>query len=99
MAACLRCRAADGVRLYAVGPRCPDCTPAALADPRRLEPGQGAYCPPRICWCGTCPWAGDVVAAPPSRTAIDVRHELSGKRFTTPREYAAVRLNSQEVSG
>lgn len=93
---CRTCGATENVRPYTNGPRCRDHTPARTAE--RKEPDAAAYCPPRICWCGTCPWAGDVAAAPPSRTAIDTRHELSGKRYTTPREYAAARLNSQEVT-
>lgn len=46
--ACSHCGSTDGVRLYTNGPRCPDCTPAALAG--RKEPDADAYCPPRICW-------------------------------------------------
>lgn len=96
MTACRLCGATDGVRLYAVGRRCRNCTPAALAGHK--EPGEGAYCPPRICWCGRCPWAQDVVSAPPTRTAIDARHELSGKRYTTPREQDAARLNARRTA-
>jgi hypothetical protein len=44
---------ATPTQLYLPGPRCPAHTPAALAG--QPEPGQGRYCPPAICWCGTCP--------------------------------------------
>jgi len=45
---------ATPARLYMTGWRCPAHTPAALAG--KPEPGgQGRYCPPNICWCGTCP--------------------------------------------
>jgi hypothetical protein len=40
-------------RLYMTGPRCAAHTPAALAG--LPEPGTGRYCPPALCWCGTCP--------------------------------------------
>jgi len=93
---CNHCGAVADVRLFAGGYRCPQHTPARIADVP--EPGAGVYCPPRICWCGQCPWAADVVAAPPSRTAIDTRHELSGKRFTTPREQQAARLNQKATN-
>jgi hypothetical protein len=39
-------------RLYLSGWRCPAHTPAALAG--KPEPGTGRYCPPGLCWCGTC---------------------------------------------
>jgi hypothetical protein len=39
-------------RLYMVGNRCADHTPAALAG--KPEPGADRYCPPALCWCGTC---------------------------------------------
>lgn len=95
-AACRMCGSTTGVRQFTGGWRCPQHTPARLAG--TPEPDSAAYCPPRICWCGTCPWAQDVVSAPPSRTAIDTRHELSGKRYTTPREHAAARLNARSTT-
>lgn len=54
---------ASPARLYLSGPRCADHTPAALAG--RPEPGQNAYCPPGVCWCGTCP------RRRPARSALD----------------------------
>ena len=40
-------------RHYRAGCRCAVHTPAALAG--LPEPGAGRYCPPALCWCGTCP--------------------------------------------
>lgn len=51
MKTCL-CGSAD-VALYAAGYRCPQHTPAATAG--HPEPGQGRYCAPYRCYCGTCP--------------------------------------------
>lgn len=86
---CATCTRTTGVRLYACGTRCPDHTPAANA--RRPEPGTGRYCPPAICWCGACPHADAPRRPAPTHTAIDTRHVLSGKRRSTPAEYAAAR--------
>ncbi|MET8145668.1 hypothetical protein ABZU32_35655 [Sphaerisporangium sp. NPDC005288] len=51
-----------GARLYLVGPRCPEHTPAALAG--EAEPGAAAYCPLARCWCGRCVIAEAQVSAP-----------------------------------
>ncbi|MFC4536911.1 hypothetical protein [Sphaerisporangium dianthi] len=55
-----RCTA-TGARLYIVGPRCPQHTPAALAG--EPEPGAEARCPPARCWCGRCAIAEAQVSA------------------------------------
>jgi hypothetical protein len=52
---------ASPARLYLSGRRCAQHTPAALAG--RAEPGAARYCPPRVCWCGTCPPADGLAAA------------------------------------
>lgn len=91
---CAWCRETEGVRLYATGARCPAHTPAAIAG--RPEPGEGTYCPPRICWDGTCAWAGAPVPTTPSHTLIDDAHVVSGKRSATFNELRAARLNTRK---
>jgi len=88
---CRICGSTDDVHPYLVGPRCPDHTPAAMAG--RPEPNAASYCPPAICWCGTCPWAAAPVPATPAHTAIDDEHIRSGKRSTNRRGLVAARLN------
>lgn len=95
-ARCNHCGSPEDLRLYAGGLRCPVHSPAAVAG--MPEPGRTAYCPPRICWCGGCPWAGAPVSAPPTTTVIDTRHVLSGKRRSTPAAYAAARANSERTT-
>lgn len=82
MKTCL-CGSAD-VALYAAGYRCPQHTPAALAG--RPEPGQGRYCAPYRCYCGSCPsWHRPLEPVTP--TVIDARAIASGKRRSSLTTY------------
>jgi hypothetical protein len=90
-ACCNHCGATEDLRLFAGGMRCPACTPAALAGVP--EPGRTAYCPPRVCWCGTCPHAAAPAPAVPAHTAIDDRHITSGKRSANRGQLVAARTN------
>lgn len=87
-----RCGATP-TRRYLQGPACRDHTPSALAG--RPEPGQGAHCPPGICWCGGCPsWREQ--SAYPAHSAIgaviDARAIASGKRRSSPAVFRAAQL-------
>ena len=60
---------ATPARTYLPGLRCPDHTPARLSG--HPEPGQTAYCPPGVCWCGSCPHRAPV---PPALDALGIAH-------------------------
>jgi hypothetical protein len=72
------CGNAHGVRLYPVGWRCAEHTPAALAD--HPEPDAARYCAPHRCYCGTCPWWIGATPYADGQTIVDVRAIASGKR-------------------
>ncbi|MDN3356044.1 hypothetical protein [Actinomadura sp. DC4] len=93
---------APGTRMYLLGRRCPAHTPAALAG--RPEPGQGAYCAPGRCLCGddTCPAYATYAlrdryaTAADSWAAVDARAIASGKRRSSPAQYAAAKTTVGE---
>lgn len=40
----------------------------------------GGYCPPKVCWCGSCPWWRPQSYTPVGETSLDVAARKSGKR-------------------
>lgn len=74
------CRAADGVRHYLPGMRCPAHTPRALAGLPEIEPGPGM---PAGAWTTPSPINESRVA--------DARAVASGKRRSNPNAYKAAR--------
>lgn len=84
--------AAPGARQYIQGWRCPEHTPARLAG--LPEPGTGAYCAPKRCYCGECPAYTETTHYPPSEVEtwpIEARHVASGKRRASPNVQAAAK--------
>lgn len=96
-----RCNEADA-RDYLTGLRCPGHTPAAMAG--HIEPGQGSYCPPGRCLCGdeACPAYATYglrdryATTVDSWAAVDARAIASGKRRSSPAQYAAARTTVTE---
>ncbi|MET8826032.1 hypothetical protein ABZX40_13250 [Streptomyces sp. NPDC004610] len=72
------CRAADGVRAYLTGPRCPAHTPNALRGLPETSPGPGA---PAGAWTTPSPLSDSRVH--------DDRAIASGKRRSNPRAFRA----------
>lgn len=87
---------APGARFYIQGWRCPACTPAALAG--EPEPGQGAYCAPKRCLCGKCPWwvPYNPYAITTDSWTTDARNIASGKRRASPETQAAAKAEVAE---
>ena len=85
-------------RLYIQGLRCSEHTPAALAG--ELEPGLGAYCPPRRCYCGGCPsWTPESERAYASLAdswVTDARAIARGAKRASPRAQAAAKQTVAE---
>lgn len=77
------CGAGTGVRLYPIGPRCPDHTPAAIAGVPEVS---GQYCAPGRCYCGDpeCPAYPSYLRPldPIADTVIDRRAVESGRRVS-----------------
>lgn len=88
---------ATGARPYMTGPRCPSHTPAALAG--RTEPTEATPCAPSRCYCGkaACPayttyeLRDRYATAADSWAAVDARAIASGKRRSSPTQYAAAK--------
>ncbi|MFI6813747.1 hypothetical protein ACIBG7_15105 [Nonomuraea sp. NPDC050328] len=89
-----RCGAVPA-RHYLPGMRCPAHTPAALAG--QPEP-TGQYCAPKRCYCGDCPWWTPVNHYPglSDSWVTDARAIASGKRRSSPEQYAAAKATVAE---
>lgn len=68
--------------------------------PRPVTPVAGRYCPPAICWCGSCAW---FTPAPPVNYEAAVRklaEEASGRRpSSSSRSRASSRKPARRPAG
>ena len=91
------CGTTEGTRLYACGYRCPAHTPARLAG--LPEPGEGRYCAPYRCYCGSrdCDSSGSYARPlePVTQTVININAIRSGKRRSTLTEYRDAQANTK----
>jgi hypothetical protein len=80
------------VRLYGVGYRCGDHTPAKLAG--LPEPDSERYCAPLRCYCGECPSYVPDTPYRDGETIVDIRAVASGKRRSSLTEYRNAQANT-----
>ena len=87
---CGRCgTTTEPTQLYVQGWRCDPCSPWALAG--KASPLSNRYCPPRICWCGQCPWATLATTYRDGATAVDFKNVTSGKKRASAATLATAR--------
>ncbi|MFC7909030.1 hypothetical protein [Streptomyces nigra] len=81
------CRSTDHVRLYLIGPRCPDHTPRALQGRPEIPPGPGL---PPGAWTTPSPLAASRVH--------DAQAIASGKRRSSPQAYRAAQAATRKAN-